>query len=50
MDLAEEMIEEIAEWFPSRRFRLACDGAYTSLAGRSLPRTHVTSRMRRDPV
>lgn len=48
LDLAEQMIDEIAEWLPARRFRLACDGAYASLAGRSLPRTHVTSRLRRD--
>jgi len=48
LDLGEEMIGEVAGWFPSRSFRLACDGAYASLGGRSLPRTHVTSRMRRD--
>lgn len=48
LDLAEEMIRQIAGWFPSRTFRLACDGAYSSLAGRDLPRTQVTSRMRRD--
>lgn len=48
IDLAEEMIREVADWFPDRQFRLAADGAYASLAGRHLPRTHVTSRMRRD--
>ena len=48
LDLAVAMIEEIAEWLPSRCFRLACDGAYASLAGRALPRTHLTSRLRRD--
>ncbi len=48
LDLAEAMIREVAEWFPGRRFRFCADGAYASLAGRSLPRTHVTSRMRRD--
>lgn len=48
IDLAEEMIREVAGWFPDRQMRLAADGAYASLAGRHLPRTHVTSRMRRD--
>jgi len=47
-DLAEEMIRQLADWLPARRFVLACDGAYASLAGRSLPRTHITSRIRRD--
>jgi hypothetical protein len=48
LDLAKTMIEEVSLWFPDQRFELACDGAYASLAGRALPRTHVTSRMRRD--
>jgi len=46
--LGEAMLREIAAWLPARRFALACDGAYASLAGRALPRTQVTSRMRRD--
>lgn len=48
IELAKEMIGEVARWFPQRSFRLAVDGAYASLAGEHLPRTHVTSRMRRD--
>ena len=48
LDLAEEMIRQVAGWFPDRKLSLSCDGAFASLAGRSLPRTHVTSRMRRD--
>jgi hypothetical protein len=48
LDLAEEMIREVAAWFPDRHFRLAADGAYAALAGGDLPRTHLTSRMRRD--
>lgn len=47
-DLAEEMIVEVASWFPDRAFELSADGAYATLAGRGLPRTSVTSRMRRD--
>lgn len=46
--LAEEMIHDVARWFPDRRFRLCCDGFFAPLAGRSLPRTQVISRMRRD--
>lgn len=48
LDLAEQMILEIATWLPKRLIRLAGDGAYASLAKRDLPRTHITSRMRRD--
>lgn len=46
--LAEEMLREVAGWFPERRFALCADGAYATLAGRALPRMQVTSRMRRD--
>lgn len=48
LDLAEQMIRQLAEWLPVRSFLIAGDGAWASLAGRSLPRTHITSRMRRD--
>ena len=48
LDLAEEMIRQVAEWLPDHSFVLVGDGAYASLAGRSLPRTQVTSRIRRD--
>ncbi|EMQ96809.1 hypothetical protein [Paeniglutamicibacter gangotriensis] len=42
------MMIEIAEWFPDRCFHLCADGAYATLAGANLPRTKITSRMRRD--
>ena len=45
---AAAMIAQIARWLPKRRFHLCADGAYASLAGAGLPRTHLTSRMRRD--
>lgn len=48
LDLAEEMMRQLAEWFPRREFHLTGDGAYASLAKRELPRTQVTSRLRRD--
>jgi hypothetical protein len=48
IDHAEAMVSQVAGWFPDRQFHLCCDGAYATLAGRALPRTHVTSRLRRD--
>jgi hypothetical protein len=48
LDLAEEIVRELAQWLPGRAFLLCCDGAYASLAGRRLPATTVVSRMRRD--
>lgn len=46
--LAATMVRDVAAWLPARDFALACDGAYAAVAGLALPRTHVTSRMRRD--
>ncbi len=45
---AAAMIRQVAAWLPDRDLHLCADGAYASLAGANLPRTHVTSRMRRD--
>jgi hypothetical protein len=45
LELGQEMIEEVAGWLPDHSFILGCDGAYSSLAGRELPRTHVVSRI-----
>ena len=48
LDLAGQMLRELAAWFPQRHWRLATDGAYASLAKRGLPHCHLTSRLRRD--
>ena len=48
LELAEQMVRELAAWFPERCWRLCADGAYASLAKRGLPRCELTSRMRRD--
>lgn len=48
LDMVEQMLWEVVEWFPHRKIQLCGDGAYASLAGRRIPNTHVTSRMRRD--
>jgi len=45
---AAAMLTELAGWFPDRCFHLVADGAYATLAGAGLPRTQITSRMRRD--
>jgi hypothetical protein len=45
---AAAMVRELAAWLPDREFHLCGDGAYASLCGADLPRTHVTSRIRRD--
>jgi len=48
IELAEEMLTEVALWLPQRRFINHSDGFYASLAGRTIPNTHIISRMRRD--
>jgi hypothetical protein len=50
IDLVEEMITEIAQWLPNRHFICHCDGFYTALIDRDLPRTHLISRMRKDAI
>ena len=45
---AAAMVRELAGWLPERQFHLCGDGAYASLCGAGLPRTHLTSRIRRD--
>ncbi|MDQ6617385.1 MAG: transposase [Actinomycetota bacterium] len=46
--LAAQLMTELADRLPHRRFTLCADGAYACLAGDALPRTTVISRMRRD--
>lgn len=48
IDLAEQMLLEVASWFPERLFQACADGFYASLAGRGLSRIHLISRMRCD--
>ena len=42
------MVQELATWLPEHHFHLVGDGAYASLAKLDLPRTIVTSRLRRN--
>ncbi len=46
--LVAQMVQKLAGLFPDRTFHLIADGAYAPLAGWKLPRTEVTSRMRKD--
>ncbi len=48
VELAAQMIREIIDWLPGRDLHLHADGAYATLVGADLPRTVVTSRLRRD--
>ena len=48
IQLAQQMIKEVSQWFPERRFRVVGDGFYATLAGKSLEKTSIISRMRRD--
>lgn len=48
IDLAEQMLTEVAQWLPERRFMNHCDGFYASIAAREIPSTHIICRMRRD--
>jgi hypothetical protein len=50
IDLAESLIVETASWLPNRQFICHCDGFYTALIDRNLPRTHIISRMRKDAI
>jgi hypothetical protein len=47
IDRAEAMLPPVAGWLPERAFRLHADGFHAPLAGRSLVRIHLISRMRR---
>lgn len=48
LELTQRMIQELADWLPERCFSLCGDGFFATLAGRDLPRTQVTSRIRHD--
>ena len=45
IDLAEQMINEVTQWLPKRRFRVVGDGFYASLAGREFQNVAIISRI-----
>ena len=48
LELAAQMIREVAGWLPGRELHVCADGAYMSLAGEDLKGAHLTSRIRRN--
>lgn len=48
VEYAAAMLRELTGWLPGRCLHLCADGAYASLCGAGLPRTQITSRIRRD--
>jgi hypothetical protein len=48
IELAQQMLEEVKDWFPERQFMTVGDGFYATLAGCGAAYTHIISRMRRD--
>ena len=50
IDLAQQMLCEIASWMPQRRFICHCDGFYTALMSRTIERTEIVSHLRKDAV
>ena len=48
IELAEQMINEVIQWFPKRLFRVVGDGFYATLAGKKLLNTTIISRIQRN--
>jgi len=48
IELAEQMLQEVKDWFPQRQFMTSADGFYVTLAGRGATYTHLISRIRCD--
>ena len=48
IELAEQMINEVIQWFPKKRFRVVGDGFYASLAGKERVNTTIISRIQRN--
>jgi len=48
IELAQQMINEVMQWFPQRWFRVVGDGFYATLAGKELLNTTIISRIQRN--
>ncbi len=46
--LAEQMLQEVRQWFPKRTFTVDADGFYATLVGRERASMHLVSRIRHD--
>jgi len=42
IELAEQMVNEVIQWFPKRQFRVVGDGFYATLAGKELVATIIS--------
>jgi len=45
IELAQQMINDVKQWFPERRFKVVADGFYATLAGKQLAQTTIISRI-----
>jgi len=45
IELAQQMINEVKQWFPERQFQVVGDGFFASLAGKELAQTTIISRI-----
>jgi hypothetical protein len=50
IELASQMLQQIEQWLPKRRFICHCDGFYTALIRQKPERMHIISHMRKDAV
>jgi hypothetical protein len=48
IELAAQMINEVRQWLPERRFRVVADGFYATLAGKDLGAVTIISRIKRN--
>ncbi len=46
IELAMQMVNQLHQWLPERRFRLVADGFYAPLAGKQMSQTHLVSRIK----
>lgn len=46
--LAEQMLQDVRQWFPQRTFTVGADGFYATLLGSDLNATRLISRIRHD--
>ena len=45
IELAEQMINDVKQWFPERQLKVVGDGFYATLAGKPLAQTTILSRI-----
>lgn len=48
IELAEQMIHEVIQWFPQRLFQVVGDGFFATLAGKKIAHAKIISRIQRN--